>query len=142
MLYLSELRSVVLLERSCSIAADLLLVAFTWLKTYRIWREARRVRKDVIQGPQLYYEDGMPGSLVHCFLRDGTLYFMYVPDACPLRESRSLPHSALLALSIAQICMAIINTVRPYSCIFVAYIESDAEFQAYRYCRSVRPDTG
>ncbi|EKM50314.1 uncharacterized protein PHACADRAFT_201154 [Phanerochaete carnosa HHB-10118-sp] len=48
--------------RSSLILADAIVLVLTWIKTFRHWRNARRLK--------------MKASLTTCLLRDGTTYFI------------------------------------------------------------------
>ncbi|GJE88910.1 hypothetical protein PsYK624_049980 [Phanerochaete sordida] len=52
----------VFVTRSFLIASDVIVLVITWLKTYRQWREARRIHLHL--------------SMSSCLLRDGTVYFI------------------------------------------------------------------
>ncbi|EKM52015.1 uncharacterized protein PHACADRAFT_199517 [Phanerochaete carnosa HHB-10118-sp] len=48
-------------HRVSLVLADTTVLVLTWMKTFRHWREARRIIR---------------ASLATCLLRDGTIYFM------------------------------------------------------------------
>ena len=57
---------VTIVTRVCAIVSDLLVITATWWRTYAMKREADRLH--------------IKASLASLLLRDGTIYFVWVPS--------------------------------------------------------------